>query len=156
MYYNPLCNFAAGILNDSEKAEDIVQDVFTHFWSTKDSVDVDRNVKSYLFTSVRNKCLEVLRKKKSDDRMMLGMKTIGVINFSVQDEDAWDEWIKIDQIYSSLRHLPPKCREVFELAKIKGLTYNQISAMLQISPKTVENHMAKALSIIRTNLVIKK
>ena len=156
MYYNPLCNFAASIVIDSEKAEDIVQDVFMHFWHTKDSVDVNKNVKSYLFISVKNKCLEVLRKKKTNTRMMLGMQTLYMTNFSVQDDDSWDEWVKIDQIYSSLRHLPPKCRAVFEMAKIKGLTYHQISEMLQISPKTVENHMSKALSILRAHLMMKK
>ena len=156
MYYNPLCNFAASITRDPEKAEDIVQDVFMQFWHNKEMVDVNKNIKSYLFASVKNKCLEALRKEKSDARTILGFKA-GDANQMHDDEEAsWDEWVKIDQIYSSLRHLPPKCRQVFELAKIKGLTYNQISEMMQISPKTVENHMAKALSVLRTHLQIKK
>lgn len=156
MYYNPLCNFAASITRDSEKSEDIVQDVFMQFWHNKEVVDVNKNVKSYLFTSVKNKCLEVLRKEKADSKTILGFIAVEANHIHEEEDAAWDEWVKIDQIYSSLRHLPPKCRQVFELAKIKGLTYNQISEMMQISPKTVENHMAKALSVLRTHLLIKK
>lgn len=84
--------------------------------------------------------------------MLEGFLTLSNQQNIQNEEQEWSEWVKIDQVYSSLRHLPPKCREVFELAKLKGLTYSQIAETMQISPKTVENHMAKAFTILRDKL----
>jgi len=73
-----------------------------------------------------------------------------------QDDDKYeqeaDAFAKKEEIFKSLRHLPPKCREVFVLSRQNGLTYTEIADSLGISKKTVENHMVKALSIIRTHL----
>lgn len=149
LYYNPLCNYALDIVQDENLVEDIVQEVFLHLWNKNVDLDESRNIKSFLFTAVKNKCLEMLRQDKAYQKRIADW-SIGQGTFFSHDEDIdWDNWVKIDQIYSSLRHLPPKCREVFVLAKINGLTYTQISEKLNISPKTVENHMTKALAMLR-------
>ena len=68
-FYNPLCNFANTILYDSNKAEDAVQDVFVKMWQKKDILSDLDNVKSYLFTATKNKCIEYLRKLKLDRKL---------------------------------------------------------------------------------------
>ena len=65
------------------------------------------------------------------------------------NEDEIEKLMLIEQIYVSIRQLPPKCSEVFTLSKVNGLTYSQIAEKMNISVKTVENHMSKALKIMR-------
>jgi RNA polymerase sigma-70 factor (ECF subfamily) len=151
-YYNPLCNYALSIVQDEVWVEDIVQEVFLNFWNQRHTIDLTGNIKSYLFTATKNQIFESLRKDKSRNKMLEGFLTLSNQQNIQNEEQELSEWVKIDQVYSSLRHLPPKCREVFELAKLKGLTYSQIAETMQISPKTVENHMAKAFTILRDKL----
>ncbi len=151
-YYNPLCNYALSILHDEVLVEDIIQEVFLHFWNQRHTIDLSGNIKSYLFTATKHQVFESIRKDKSRNKMLEGFLMQNNLHNIQNDEQEWSEWVKIDQVYSSLRHLPPKCREVFELAKLKGLTYSQIAETMQISPKTVENHMAKAFTILRDKL----
>lgn len=151
-YYNPLCNYALSIVQDEVWVEDIVQEVFLNFWNQRHTIDLTGNIKSYLFTATKNQIFESLRKDKSRNKMLEGFLTLSNQQNVQNEEQELSEWVKIDQVYSSLRHLPPKCREVFELAKLKGLTYSQIAETMQISPKTVENHMAKAFTILRDKL----
>jgi RNA polymerase sigma-70 factor (ECF subfamily) len=151
-YYNPLCNYALSIVQDEVWVEDIVQEVFLNFWNQRHTINLTGNIKSYLFTATKNQIFESLRKDKSRNKMLEGFLTLSNQQNIQNEEQELSEWVKIDQVYSSLRHLPPKCREVFELAKLKGLTYSQIAETMQISPKTVENHMAKAFTILRDKL----
>jgi RNA polymerase sigma-70 factor (ECF subfamily) len=156
-YYNPLCNFAYGYIRDWEKVEDIVQEVFISVWNHREHLDTEQNIKGYLFKSTKNKALEELRRLKSTVKNLSNLEiVINAPDFDLEEQQECEDWVKIDQIYSSLRHLPPKCREVFELSKINGLTYTQIADKLKISPKTVENHIAKAYVILRNELVLHK
>jgi len=152
LYYNPLCNFANGVVHDEDLSEDIVQDVFLLIWKNDHTLSEEKNIKSYLFTSVRNKCLEWIRKDQAYQKRIAEWNKGQQGSEGRLDEQEWEDWVKIDRIYSSLRQLPPKCREVFVLAKVNGLTYTQISETLKISTKTVEHHMAKAFAILRNKL----
>lgn len=155
-YYNPLCNFAYRIVPDFNKVEDIVQDVFLNFWKLNPDIDENKSIKSYLFSATKNRALEEIRKQNTSNKYMFEWvkDNKNEQNHSGEDEE-WEDWVKIELIYSSLRHLPPKCKEVFELSKINGLTYTQIAERLNISPKTVENHMSKAFIILRKTLIKK-
>ena len=147
-YYNPLCNFAASIVNDNKVAQDVVQEVFTKIWDKKDELNIKVNEKSYLFQAVKNRSIEVLRKQKLDvsinkidyDRIYNNSKAI--------DEQAQKFMLK-EFLYKSIKQLPPKCQEVFILNKINGLTYQEISEEKSISVKTVENHIGKAYRKLR-------
>jgi len=152
-YYNPLCNFAFKYIQDIEQVEDIVQDVFLKFWNIKESLDDQNNIKSFLFTSTKNKALEQLRRNKTGAKVIQLAHLESKVNESTYgDSEEYEEIIKLDQIYAQIRHLPPKCKEVFMLAKINGLSYSQISKQLNISEKTVENHISKALKLLRNSL----
>lgn len=144
-YYNPLCNFAASIVKDDRLAQDVVQDVFTHLWDKRDSISVEDNEKNYLFTAVKNKAIEKLRKLYSESQLADSIK---LMQESPVEEQA-DKYILREHINNSLRQLPPKCKEIFEMSKLRGLTYTEIADEKDISVKTVENQIGKAYRMLR-------
>jgi len=150
--YNPLCNFAASILNDEAGAEDVVQEVFVKLWNKRNELKINTDIKSYIFQAVRNKSLEVLRKKKSDlNRLEIVSKTSYVEADTTVEQEMQNFMFK-EKLYNSLRQLPPKCRQIFEMSKLEGLTYSEIAKVLEISPRTVETQISRALKILRETL----
>ncbi len=149
-YYTPLCNYVNNKLNNISNAEDIVQDVFLHLWEKNDSLHFQGSIDQYLFKSVKNKIFEFLRSNNSYEKHKAQL-----IHKRLEDEnieELSDSYMKLERINSSLRHLPPKCKNVFVLHKFKGLTYAEIAEGESISIKTVENHMLKAIKILRSHL----
>ncbi len=147
-YYNPLCNFASTIVNDHKMAQDVVQDVFTKLWDKREKVTIDSNEKSYLFQAVKNRSLEMLRKRKSDMKVSTAdFNDINLGNSGIEEE-AKNYMLK-EFLYKSIRQLPPKCQKIFVMNKVNGLTYNEIALDLDISVKTVENQIGKAYRKLR-------
>jgi len=148
-YYNPLCNFANSILYDSTKAEDAVQDVFVKMWQKKENLDGMENIKSYLFRATKNKSIEYLRKLKLDKKLSEENGRRLELSSSINTDDEADKYLLKEKLFKSIRQLPPKCRQVFTMSKINGLTYLEIAEELEISPKTVENQIGRALRLLR-------
>lgn len=146
-YYNPLCNFASSIVHDHKMAQDVVQDVFAKLWDKRESISITSGEKSYLFSAVKNRSLEMLRKKKLESQ--ISNADIVQAQEAVTIEDTADKYMLKEALYSSIRQLPPKCQEIFVMNKINGLTYREISEELEISVKTVENHIGKAYRVLR-------
>lgn len=148
-YYNPLCNFANTILFDSNRAEDAVQDIFVKMWQKKDTVGELDNVKSYLFMATRNKCIEFLRKLKLDRKLSEENERRLEMSSKMNIDEEADKFVLKEKLFNSIRQLPPKCRDVFTMSKINGLTYSEIADELGISPKTVDNQMGRAMRLLR-------
>ena len=147
-YYNPLCNYASTIVNDHKMAQDVVQDVFTKLWDKRDNISINDNEKSYLFQAVKNRSLEMLRKRKSDQKISTAdYNDVHVDNREIEEE-AKNYMLK-EFLYKSIGQLPPKCQEIFVLNKVNGLTYNEIASDLNISVKTVENQIGRAYRKLR-------
>lgn len=143
-YYPDLCRNAYKYLNDVEAAEDAVQEVLIHLWETKKALLDPDHVKGYLMVSVRNKCISLLRKKI--------FVTTGVDLPDYAETPEEEEVTDIDPatlVAQALAELPPKCREIFELSRLKQLSYKEIAAELGISVKTVENQMSTAIRKLR-------
>lgn len=147
-HYERLCSYAYTFLKDEESCEDLVQEVFIKIWEQRQDLIGSDQLKFYLFTAVRNNCLTSLQKNKK-----YGFREL-------KDEDAFDDIIiriapevktKDPRILVSqaMEQLPPKCREVFMLSRLSGLTYQQIADSLGISVKTVENQMGKAIRMLK-------
>ena len=147
-YYNVLCNYAVTFLRDLSLSEDIVQEVFVRVWEKKQDIITSDTIRFYLFTAVRNNCLTHLQKEKKAAIVELN------------DYDAADEQISFShevkaetdykaQLADAMDQLPPKCREVFMLSRISRQSYKEIADSLDISVKTVENQIGKALKILR-------
>ena len=147
-YYNPLCNYVANTFGISDEAEDIVMDVFAHLWSKHEDMEELRHPKTYLFKSVYHKAIEKIRAKKMEI-LTLEAEKIVVVDYK---EEIADEFVLKEKIYQSIRQLPSQCQLIFVKAKIDGMSYKEIAQDLQLSVKTVENQMTKALRIIRVIL----
>lgn len=150
LHYSPLCNFAYRITDDIDQAEDIVQDIFVKVWNDPDLLDGNKNINSYLYSMVRNRAFEVIRRENISQKINQQLEYIqnNAATTNVE-EDEIEKLLLLEQIYVSIRQLPPKCSEVFTLSKVNGLTYVQIAEKMNISVKTVENHMGKALRLMR-------
>jgi len=146
-YFPPLMAFARKILGDEEDAREVVQQVFINLWEKRERLDLSTSLKSYLFTSVHHRSLNVIRDRKKFSSAEVP-DVAGEWDVSVQIESLELEG-KIREVIESL---PEKCREVFELNRFEGLKYSEIAARLGISVKTVENQMTKALKILRDQL----
>ena len=143
-YYSPLCNYALKIIRDSDSAEDIVQNLFIQLWENNRLNDVV-NTEHFLLKAVKFKCIDYLRTKKPDRVIPLdNIENTALISTN----DLKYEDIEPLFCYFAAK-LPPKTREVFLLSRKSGMTYKEIAEELDISVKTVENQMGRALRILK-------
>ena len=143
--YRPLCLYALHYLDNPDVAEDVVQECFTTLWEKINSGNVVINRKAYLYMTVRNRCLDHLRKKGLQTEQLKPYDTYGII-----DEYDLQERSEIEaRLWTAIDSLPEKCREVFLLSKRDGLKYEEIAAELEISENTVRNQISKALKILK-------
>jgi RNA polymerase sigma-70 factor (ECF subfamily) len=136
------------ILRDEAAAEEIVQNVFYKLWEKKDSIQINQSVTAYLYRSVYNDSLNHLKHIKVKSAYK------SYINYS-NGNNATEE-IKLreleERLDAALRDLPEQCRTIFQMSRYEELKYQEIADRLQLSVKTVENQMGKALKILRIKL----
>lgn len=147
-----LCIFANKFLNDPEEAQEIVQSVFVKIWEGRDEIDPEDSLKSYIFKIVQNLSLNKLRRKKVESRYVEIYKLV----YIEQQEFSAHDSLLVRELEENITHsigkLPTECRKVFELSRIEGLKYREIADTLNISIKTVEAQMSKALRSLRIEL----
>ncbi|MFW5755240.1 MAG: RNA polymerase sigma-70 factor [Tangfeifania sp.] len=147
-YYSALCMFANKYLRDMDLSRSLVQQVFIDLWTKRESITVSTSVKSYLYTTVKNRCIDVLRKEKTTTAISESVENLNQIPF----RDLIEEAELNDRINASINQLPEKCREIFLLCRFEGLKYSEIAENLGISVKTVEMQMGIALKKLRDSL----
>lgn len=149
-YYNLLSNYSDNIINDKSTAEEVVADVFANIWIKRKKLNINKNVKSYLYKSTRNTTISYLRKQK-DNIEIIDENQINIPNYwSSPDNKLLKEDLNF-KLENMLCKIPERSREIFTLHRFNGLKYNDIAQILDISVKTVEKHMSKSLKIIREN-----
>jgi RNA polymerase sigma-70 factor (ECF subfamily) len=142
-YYTLLSRYAASIIGNYGIAEEVVQDVFVAIWHKRESLEFNSQLAPYLYTSVRNKCLNHLSKEKKS--IPLSEQALGDSK-GIQNPQQKMEFIELQvKIFRAIDELPPRCREIFLLSRMEHLTNKQIAEKLDISIKTVENQMTIAL-----------
>lgn len=149
-WYAPLVATATVLLRDREPAEEVVQDVLLELWRRRESLTFETSLRAYLFQASRNRALNYLRRQRVEVR---GESTIaaGMPSPEPADSEAREGELNV-AIQSAIAGLPDRCREVFELSRIRGLKYSEIATELGISVKTVEAQMGKALRVMREKL----
>jgi len=150
-YYQPLCNYAYSFVHDRDEAEEIVQATFLSVWEKKDNLTIHTGVKPYLYAMVRNAALNVLKHEKIKQQhatveLAVAERSVESVTRTVMASELED------RIYKALNKLPEQCRLVFKLSRFEELKYAEIAEQLNISIKTVENQMGKALKIMREQL----
>lgn len=150
-YYPPLFAYARKMCNESFTAEEIVQQMFIELWEHKNNINIHTSVKAYLFRMVHNDCLDYLKKtSKSSMLISNNLQVAFEPNFEFYDTLIEAEFsVIIENVFSTL---PEQCRIIFFLNRFEGLSYKEISHQQNISIKTVENQIGKALKIIREKL----
>jgi RNA polymerase sigma-70 factor (ECF subfamily) len=149
-YYARLVGLAEAMLRDRGTAEEIAQDVMLELWRRRETLHVETSLRAYLFRATRNRALNHIRHLRISRRsdVHAAGETVAAPIADAQVAES-----EIDAaVQRALRVLPPRCREVFELSRMHGLKYAEIARTLDISVKTVEAQMGKALRILREEL----
>ncbi len=150
-YYARLCGYAMKFISDKEQAEEIVQELFYNLWEKREKVDIVQSMEAYLFRSVRNASLNYLKhqkirdqyaKKHNDSQPFRGASVHETLEF-LELQERIDEAIEL---------LPPERKKIFKLSRMEGYKYKEIAVRLNISVKTVEVQMSKALEFLRSHL----
>lgn len=148
--------FACGLVNNREVAEEIINDVFVHIWSSKEKLVSVKNIESYIFISVKNRCLNYLNSNSNIKYENLDdIESFYSIPISGPESNVINSEV-LEAVNKAIENLPPKCRMVFTMAKVNGLKYKDISEITNISVKTINNHIAKAIEKICTELEYNK
>ncbi len=150
-YFEPLCAFAKSYVYDLEASKDIVQKAFINLWNSREKIDADKPVKSYIYTSVRNLCLNHIRDNKKFNSQILDFDSVDENLFTAESDslELNELQVKID---GAIDALPEKSRQIFEMSRFEDLKYKQIAEKLEVSVKTVEAHMSKALKLLKVDL----
>ncbi len=151
-YYGKLMNLASGILKDEDLAEEQVQEVFTKIWENRASLKKDLKIFPYLLTSVRNRCYNSIRNKQVEQKYIDHTERKFQDQILKYDYDDIDEEL-IQKMHQAINTLPDKCQEVFRLSRFEKLSHKEISAKLDISVKTIEKHITKAVKVLRSQLI---
>ncbi|MCE7042827.1 RNA polymerase sigma-70 factor [Dyadobacter sp. CY312] len=142
-YWRLLYDFAFVKTHDQHVAEEIVQDLFASLWEKRDSLHIS-NLRSYLFTAVRNRVIDYYKQK-----VFLDLD-------AVERSDETSYPIFLDELETALQNgitgLPDKTREIFLLNRMEGKTASQISACLHVPVRTVEYHITQALRSLKFQL----
>ncbi len=150
-YYAKLTDYANGLVRTRDGAEDVVQEVFVALWTQRERLTTPDNLVGYLYRAVRNRSLNQLRHR----RMVADWQTRAAAE-ERNDAPPADRETERAEITAAVKKavatLSPRCREVFELSRDRGLTYPEIAAALGISIKTVETLMGRALKGVRERL----
>ena len=150
VYYPMLCRIAFGYIPDTHECEDIVQECFIAVWTNgKHELD-EKEFLSYMVRAVKNNCISFLRKQNLN-MVSLDNEQPPIICADDTGEEV-DELSDDEKLEKILSVLPPKCKEIFLLSKLHGMKYQEIAQKLDLSVKTVENQMSKALKLIREQM----
>lgn len=149
-HYEGLGRYAFSILKSQVAAEEAVQKLFVNLWEKRDNLKITE-VKAYLYRSVYNSCMNELKKKEREKKYVPISDTLQVMSTDHAHGEVMLQDLNL-QINEAIACLPEKCAEVFRLSRHGELSYLEISEKLDISVKTVENHMGKALRIMRAEL----
>ena len=147
-YYRYLVVSAYKFIQDDERAKDLVQDVFFNLWTKREALTIQGSLKSYLRRAVVNRAIDEFRKNKR----LVWEEDLSTYQQSASEPSA-DQLLAAQDLQQTIdgaiEKLPEKCRVVFALSRFENLSHKEIAKQLDISTKTIENQITKALRIIR-------
>ena len=149
LFWNPLCQYAEGVLAGAADPQDVVQEAFIKLWTRRDRWSADGSLRALLYTVTRNAAL--------DERRRLGRHRKSVDHIERPSPSPTPSEVTAAEELSraaaqAVAALPPRRQEVFRLAREEGLSYAEIAAVTDVSPQTVANQMSLALADLRRAL----
>jgi RNA polymerase sigma-70 factor (ECF subfamily) len=151
-YYQDMVSFGFSFTHELPAAEDIVQDTFVKLWEDHEKLNVTVSLKSILLKTIQNKCIDWHRHKK-----IINNHSTYIIDNSPLYEYDTDNYVLRSElegrIDKAIANLPDKFKEAFEMSRFEGLKYEEIAVKLNVSLRTVEVRISKALDLLRNSLV---
>jgi RNA polymerase sigma-70 factor (family 1) len=136
------------LVKHAETAEEILQDIFIQVWEKRSTIEIHTSVRAYLFRIGENKVYDFYRKARRDKLLYANVKATATEQYThIEESLLFRENEQLLQ--AAVAALPPQRRQVFELCKLKGLSYEQVSSQLGISTSTINDHIVKATRSIR-------
>ena len=149
-FYRPLSVFASTYINDLDAAKEIVQDLFVYIFENRKSLVITTSLKSYLFQSVRNRCMNHIKHLQVERRHH---HQIAFDQESFEDLHAKIAETELEhRIFQIASEMPPKCQEIFRMSRVNGIKNKEIADQLNISIRTVETQISNALKALREKL----
>lgn len=147
-HYKKLFNYSFKVVKERDLSQELVQETFIKLWEKIEQIQSsDRSIESFLIITLKNKIIDHFRKHKTLEKHI----NLYSLNQDIQENinNEWELSQRIDRIYASL---PQKTVEIFKLSRDQGATYPEIAVQKNISVKTVELHISKALTAFRQGL----
>lgn len=134
-----------------DTAREVVQESFLQLWEKRETIEPDKPVRSYLYTTVHNRSLNYLRNNNKYSAELLEIENLNVTSVTETHHSMETSELQA-KINAAIEQMPEKCREIFMMNRFENLKYNEIAQKRSLSVKTVEAQMSKALQIMRTHL----
>ncbi len=151
-FFPKLQNFAFAILKDRSLAEELSSDLFILMWLQRKEITNIKSLKTYLYTSIKNNAIKKLKSINPQINFSLDNLQVEFISDYCSPSELSELNEMIEIVSKAVNELPPKCKIVYKLAKEDKLKYKEISELLGISVKTIDNHISKALQHIQKSL----
>jgi RNA polymerase sigma-70 factor (ECF subfamily) len=152
-HFKSLHSYAATILRDPVPAEEVVQTIFMRWWEKKEQIDIKENISVYLYRAVHNESLNYLKHEK----VRAAYQSHAMRRHTHHQPEKASDKVTVGELQQklekALQELPEQCRTIFQLSRFDELKYREIADRLDLSIKTVENQMGKALRLLRLKLV---
>lgn len=149
--YGGLHSYACTLIRNDAAAEGIVQQVFLKMWEKRESLSIEISVKAYLYKSVYNHCLNYIKHRqiKSVHEKYMAKQPVSLADAS--ESKVLSKELQ-ERIRAAIEDLPEQCGIIFKMSRFEGLKYQEIAQKLELSVKTVEAQMGKALRLMRLRL----
>lgn len=155
-YYEMLLYVSLQYVSNRDDAKEAVQDAFVKLWSNRETVKEDVSIRNFLYTIAKNNCLNILKKQEVIMRSREDLKWMEMhYHYEAMNRLGFDsmEFKELQQkIEEAIERLPDHCKEVFKLSRFSQLKNREIAEKLNISEKTVESHMTKAIKLLKEDL----
>ncbi len=156
--YSRLYFYALSLLSDESDADDVVGEVFAGLWRRMDEIDLEDNIEGFLYRAVYTRSVNVLKRRNVDAGRLAAIEDINNMRmeyYSGINDDPLHSMENAElrrKIEDTINMLPEKCRQVFRMSYLNGMRNNDIAEELQLSVRTVEAHMYRALRFLRERL----
>lgn len=150
-YYTELIMYANKYLSDFDLSKETVQDLFVNLYEKRHNLDINLSIKSYLYRAIQNRCINRLNSRKTHEKYIDYIKSLPSNEGNKTENEFERNELEI-ALFEAIDELPPKCRMIFKMNRFEGFSNGEIAERLELSKRTVETQITKALKLLRAKL----